>query len=256
MNSQDFSISQLKEALFESTPSAELLTSLQSDTRKGAQSLLKRYMAKQEKQEKIKEAFIKRTQFEQKARQQGYHFIAGIDEVGRGPLAGPVVAAAVILKEDCQLYELNDSKQLSEKKREELYDAILKEAVAVGVGQCSPQEIDELNIYQATKKAMQEAIQNLKRQPDFLLLDAMTLPVDIPQQGMVKGDSKSISIAAASIVAKVTRDRLMVEYSKQYPYYDLEHNMGYGTKKHLEGLETYGACPIHRRSFEPIKSHY
>lgn len=255
MNSQDYSISQLKEFIQQGQQEV-LMPSLAHDERKGAQVLYQRILTEQKKAEKQKEVFIQRSIYECQAKEKGYRYIAGIDEVGRGPLAGPVVAAAVILPDDCQLYELNDSKQLSEKKRNQLYDAILNEALGVGIGQCSCEEIDQYNIYQATKIAMQRAIGQLPQQPDYLLLDAMELPLDIPQESIIKGDAKSISIAAASIVAKVTRDRLMVQYSEQYPHYDFEHNMGYGTKNHLMGLEQYGCCPIHRRSFEPIKSRY
>ena len=176
--------------------------------------------------------------------------ICGIDEVGRGPLAGPVVAGAVILPRDCKILYLNDSKQLSAKKRDELYDVIMENAVAVGIGMASPRRIDEINILQATYEAMRMAIGNLKVQPDLLLNDAVTIPeVEIPQVPIIKGDAKSVSIAAASIIAKVTRDRLMVEYDKVLPGYDFASNKGYGTKKHIEGLKELGPSPIHRRTF-------
>ena len=179
-----------------------------------------------------------------------YELICGVDEVGRGPLAGPVFTAAVILPKDCEILYLNDSKKLSEKKREELYDVIMKEAVAVGIGMRDSVRIDEINILQATYEAMRDAIANLKVQPAVLLNDAVTIPgVEIKQIPIVKGDAKSVSIAAASIVAKVTRDRMMVEYDKQYPGYDLASNKGYGTQKHIEALQTQGPTPIHRRSF-------
>ena len=176
--------------------------------------------------------------------------VCGIDEVGRGPLAGPVVAGAVILPEDCQILYLNDSKKLSEKKREMLYDEIMNRAVATGIGMASPARIDEINILQATYEAMRMAIDNLKVRPDILLNDAVTIPqVDILQVPIIKGDAKSISIAAASIIAKVTRDRLMVEYDKVLPGYDFASNKGYGTKAHIAGLKELGPTPIHRRSF-------
>ena len=176
--------------------------------------------------------------------------ICGIDEVGRGPLCGPVVASAVILPKDCQILYLNDSKKLSEKKREELYDVIMEQAIAVGVGMATPQRIDEINILQATYEAMRQAISNLNVKPAVLLNDAVTIPeVDIPQIPIIKGDAKSVSIAAASIIAKVTRDRMMVEYDRIYPGYDLASNKGYGTKVHMEALKTVGPCEIHRRTF-------
>ena len=176
--------------------------------------------------------------------------ICGIDEVGRGPFAGPVVAGAVILPKDHPILYLNDSKKLSEKKREELYEVILKEAVATGIGMASPARIDEINILQATYEAMRMAISNLAVQPDLLLNDAVTIPeIEIMQIPIIKGDAKSVSIAAASILAKVTRDRLMVEYEKVFPGYDFASNKGYGTKAHIEGLKKFGPTPIHRMSF-------
>ena len=188
--------------------------------------------------------------FERKYYDMGYDYICGIDEVGRGPLAGPVVACAVILPKDETILYLNDSKQLSKKKREELYDIIINKAVAYGVGIVSEQVIDEINILQATYKAMRIAISNLNVKPDILLNDAVRIPeVDIHQVPIIKGDTLSASIAAASIVAKVTRDRLMESYGISYPGYDFESNMGYGSAKHLEALKKLGPCDIHRRSF-------
>lgn len=181
---------------------------------------------------------------------ESHGWICGIDEVGRGPLCGPVVASAVILPKDCQILYLNDSKKLSEKKREELYDVIMEQAIAVGIGMASPQRIDEINILQATYEAMRQAISNLKVKPAVLLNDAVTIPgVDIPQIPIIKGDAKSVSIAAASIIAKVTRDRMMVEYDRMYPGYDLASNKGYGTKVHMEALRSVGPCEIHRTTF-------
>ena len=178
-------------------------------------------------------------------------YVCGIDEVGRGPLAGPVVAGAVILPNDCKILYLNDSKKLSAKKREELYDVIMEQAVSVGIGYNSPERIDEINILNATYEAMREAVSKLSVKPDVLLNDSVTIPGinDIKQVPIIKGDAKSVSIAAASIVAKVTRDRLMVEYSKQYPEYGFESNKGYGTAEHIEALKKYGKTPIHRNSF-------
>ncbi len=176
--------------------------------------------------------------------------ICGIDEVGRGPLAGPVVAGAVILPKDCDILYINDSKKLSEKKREELYEVILEKAVAVGLGYSTPKRIDEINILQATYEAMREAIGQLSIVPDLLLNDAVTIPeVAIRQVPIIKGDAKSISIGAASIVAKVTRDRLMVQYDEVYPAYGFAANKGYGAQMHIEALKKYGPCPIHRKTF-------
>lgn len=179
-----------------------------------------------------------------------YTYICGIDEVGRGPLAGPVVAGAVILPKDCDILYINDSKQLSEKKREELYDIIVEQAVSWAVGYASPERIDEINILQATYEAMREAINKLDPAPTLLLNDAVTIPgVNVRQVPIIKGDAKSISIGAASIIAKVTRDRLMVEYHELFPEYDFASNKGYGSAAHIEALKKYGPTPIHRRSF-------
>ncbi len=181
---------------------------------------------------------------------ESYGYVCGIDEVGRGPLAGPVVAGAVILPKDCDILYINDSKKLSAKKREELCDVILEKAVAVGIGMASPKRIDEINILQATYEAMREAISKLSVKPDILLNDAVTIPqVDIKQVPIIKGDAKSISIGAASIVAKVTRDRLMVEYDKLLPEYGFASNKGYGSAEHIEALKKIGPSPIHRASF-------
>ena len=179
-----------------------------------------------------------------------YEFICGIDEVGRGPLAGPVVTGAVILPKDCDILYINDSKQLSEKKREELYDIIMSKAISVGIGYNSPERIDEINILQATYEAMRFAIEKLDPQPTLMLNDAVTIPgINIRQVPIIKGDAKSISIAAGSIVAKVTRDRLMVKYDEIYPEYDFKSNKGYGSASHIEALKKYGPTPIHRKSF-------
>ncbi len=179
-----------------------------------------------------------------------YEYICGVDEAGRGPFAGPVVAGAVILPKDCEILYLNDSKQLSEKKRDELYDIIMRKAIAVGVGYASNERIDEINILQATYEAMREAISKLSKKPDILLNDAVKIPsIDILQVPIVKGDAKSVSIAAASIIAKVTRDRLMLEYDKLYPEYHFAENKGYGVEVHIEALKKYGPTPIHRKTF-------
>ena len=185
---------------------------------------------------------------------KGIKLIAGIDEVGRGPLIGPVVTAAVILP--CDFYDerIMDSKKLSEKKRELLYDVIIENAISVGIGMSSNEIIDEINILEATKKAMLEAVSKLSVKPEFLLIDAVKLDTDIPSLSIIKGDAKSQSIAAASIIAKVTRDRMLIELDKEHPEYDFKHNKGYGTKKHIEAIYKYGILDSHRKSFEPIKS--
>ena len=179
-----------------------------------------------------------------------YPYICGIDEVGRGPLAGPVVAAAVILPKDCDILYINDSKKLSEKKREMLYEEIMEKAVSVGIGMAGPERIDEINILQATYEAMREAVSKLDPQPDLMLNDAVKIPgIEIPQVSIIKGDAKSASIGAASIIAKVTRDRMMVEYDRIFPEYGFAANKGYGTAVHIAALKELGPTPIHRRSF-------
>jgi ribonuclease HII len=223
------------------------------DERKGIQKLVSRWYSNKDNQRALLKEFERMSFFEKDLKLQGYEQIAGIDEVGRGPLAGPVVAAAVVLPPDFCLLGINDSKKLSEKQREEFYTYITKEAIAWGTGIISPREIDELNIYQASKKAMAAALDDLKMNPEHLLIDAMELGTPYPEMSLIKGDARSISIAAASIVAKVTRDRMMHEYSRQYRGYGFESNMGYGTKEHLEGLKELGPSPIHRRSFAPVK---
>jgi len=192
--------------------------------------------------------------YEKELYKQGLTLIAGVDEVGRGPLAGPVVAAAVILPKNCKIKGLNDSKKIPKKKHLEIYHAVQDQALAIGIGIMDNQVIDQVNIYEATKLAMKEAISQLSPQPEHLLIDAMKLELSIPQTAIIKGDANSLSIAAASIVAKVTRDRLMADYDKEFPGYDFAQNAGYGTKSHLEGLEHYGVSPIHRKTFEPVKS--
>lgn len=220
----------------------------QTDDRTGVQKLVEKAKKSLDKLEKEKERTYQLQAYEREY--ESYAYICGIDEVGRGPLAGPVVAGAVILPKNCDILYINDSKKLSEKKREELYDIIMERAVATGIGMVGPERIDEVNILNATYEAMGEAIRNLNVQPDLLLNDAVTIPeITIPQVPIIKGDAKSISIGAASIIAKVTRDRLMVEYHEYYPEYDFASNKGYGSAKHIEALKTYGPCPIHRASF-------
>lgn len=214
-------------------------------------------MTKQERLEKQKQRLAEMKLPEAALHEAGYEQIAGVDEVGRGPLAGPVVAAAVVLPEDFHILGIDDSKKLSEKKREEFYEVIKENAVAWGIGMADQQVIDEINILQATKQAMRDAIRQVcakladdGKTLDYVLFDALTIDdVPIPQEGIVKGDAKVLAIAAASILAKVTRDRMMVEYAQQYPGYAFEKNKGYGTKAHYEGLRQQGMCEIHRRSF-------
>ncbi len=202
-------------------------------------------------QEKLKKEIARCEELKKYEKEyESFGYICGIDEVGRGPLAGPVVAGAVILPKDCDILYINDSKKLSEKKREELYDIIMEKAVAVGIGYASHIRIDEINILQATYEAMREAISKLSVKPDILLNDAVTIPgVDIKQVPIIKGDAKSISIGAASIIAKVTRDRLMVEYDSKYPGYGFASNKGYGSAAHIAAIKEIGPCDIHRRSF-------
>lgn len=237
--------------LLEDTPAeglAEVMKRFASDERSGVRREVERagkrlaaLETEMRRQEEMKT-------YERKYAGAGY--LCGIDEAGRGPLAGPVVAGAVILPKDCNILYLNDSKQLSAKKREELYDVILREAVAVGVGYATPERIDEINILQATYEAMREAVGQLSVKPDMLLNDAVRIPdLDIPQEAIIKGDAKSVSIAAASIVAKVTRDRLMVRYDSVYPAYGFAAHKGYGAAAHIEALKKYGPTPIHRKSF-------
>lgn len=229
----------------------ELIAKYEADERAGVRKEIEKAQKKLEALDSERKRIEGLKVYEKKYESFGY--ICGIDEVGRGPLAGPVVAGAVILPRDCQILYINDSKKLTEKKREELYDVILREAVAVGIGYSSPERIDEINILQATYEAMREAISKLGVTPDILLNDAVTIPgVECRQVPIIKGDAKSISIGAASIVAKVTRDRLMVEYDKVFPEYGLASNKGYGAAVHIEALKKYGPTPIHRRSF--IKS--
>ena len=185
---------------------------------------------------------------------QGINLIAGVDEVGRGPLAGPVVAAAVILPKNCKIKGLNDSKKIPKKKHEEIFQAVKDNALAIAIGIMDNHVIDQVNIYEATKLAMKEAISQLESQPEHLLIDAMKLDLPISQTSIIKGDANSLSIAAASIVAKVTRDKIMANYEQEFPGYDFAQNAGYGTAKHLEGIEKHGVTPIHRTSFEPIKT--
>lgn len=194
-------------------------------------------------------------EYENELYNKGIKYIAGVDEVGRGPLVGPVVTAAVILPVDFYDERINDSKKVTEKKREMLYDVIMENAVSVGIGMSSSEAIDEINILEATKKAMKEALNNLSVKPEHVLIDAVKLDIDIPSTSIIKGDAKSQSIAAASIIAKVTRDRMMYELDKDHPEYDFAHNKGYGTKKHIEAIKKYGILKEHRKSFAPCNEY-
>lgn len=193
-------------------------------------------------------------EYENNLYNEGVTLIAGVDEVGRGPLIGPVVACACILPVNFYHKDIKDSKKLSEKKREEMYKIIKENAISIGLGIVSEKVIDEVNIYEATKIAMKEAIKNLNIRPEHVLIDAMKLELNIPSTSIIKGDAKSESIAAASIIAKVTRDHMLDEMDKEYPMYDLKNNKGYGTKKHLEALQTYGPCKYHRVSYSPVRN--
>ncbi|GAB6098921.1 ribonuclease HII [Halanaerocella petrolearia] len=233
--------------------SEDLISRLESDNRTGVQQIAQRLRRKKQKRVAEKEKFIEMSKYENELQDQGYQFIAGIDEAGRGPLAGPVVAAAVVLPLEEEILGLDDSKKLSEKKREELYDIIQTKALDIGVGIIDNERIDEVNILNATYEAMEQAIDDLDQSPDYLLIDAEEIPdSDLPQQGITKGDSRSISIAAASVIAKVTRDHILVEYDKEYPHYNLAGNKGYGTAEHIAALREQGPSPIHRTSFEVV----
>lgn len=246
------SLSKIKEYLsqipIEQYP--QIIDILKNDHRKTAQNLASRLNKKLcNHQKELKR--LKRIQYyEGQAYARGYSLVAGIDEVGRGPLAGPVVSAAVILPKDCNILYINDSKKLSEQKREELYNKIKENAIDVGIGIVDPQTIDRINIYQATKKSMAIAVEHLEVKPRFILIDAMTCDnIPIAQKSIIKGDSKSISIAAASIIAKVTRDRIMEKYHDKFPQYAFYKNKGYGTEEHRKAIQDFGVLNIHRKSF-------
>ena len=224
------------------------------DGRAGVQAAISKRKRELQKQVDEDLRLEKMLAYEKELYAQGIDLIAGVDEVGRGPLAGPVVAAAVILPKACKIPGLNDSKKIPKSKHKEIYEAVLQNAIAIGIGIKDNHVIDQVNIYEATKLAMMEAIGQLEPQPQHLLIDAMKLDLPIPQTSIIKGDANSLSIAAASIVAKVTRDQMMEEFDCEYPGYDFTQNVGYGTANHLAGLHKLGVTPIHRRSFEPIKS--
>lgn len=246
-------IAQIKEKLQSENINQQYLNRLKNDDRIGVRKLVKQYEKQQEQLKIEREKFEKMTEIEYRLYEKNYKLIAGIDEVGRGPLAGPVVAAAVILPRDFELIGLNDSKQLNEDKRNKFYEIIREQALDIGIGISGNDEIDEINIFEATKLAMKRAVLDLNQAPSYLLIDAVQLnDLPIEQQSIIKGDSKSISIAAASIVAKVTRDSMMKKLHEQYPMYHFNSNMGYGTKEHLEALKQFGPSPVHRKSFKPV----
>lgn len=233
--------------------SEEFIQDLKKDERKGVQKLALKWEREKEKHLQLVEQFQQMSQYEKSLWAEGISFLAGIDEVGRGPLAGPVVAAAVVLPKDFHLLGLTDSKKVPKDKRQEFFDIINKQAIAVGVGIISPAEIDKVNIYEATKLAMIKAIDSLSVKPEHLLIDAMKLPLSTSQTSLIKGDSRSISIAASSIIAKVTRDNYMEQLHEQYPHYRFDKHMGYGTPEHLEAIDKYGVCIEHRKSFAPVR---
>jgi len=231
-----------------------LLAELEQDSRSGVIQAIAKQKREIQKRIDEDERLEGMLAYEKECYARGMELIAGVDEVGRGPLAGPVVAAAVILPKACKIPGLNDSKKIPKSKHKEIYEAVLQNAIAIGIGIKDNQVIDQVNIYEATKLAMMEAIGQLEPQPQHLLIDAMKLDLPIPQTSIIKGDANSLSIAAASIVAKVTRDQMMEEFDCEYPGYDFTQNAGYGTANHLAGLDKLGVTPIHRRSFEPVKS--
>ena len=231
-----------------------LLAELEQDSRSGVIQAIAKQKREIQKRIDEDERLEGMLAYEKECYARGMELIAGVDEVGRGPLAGPVVAAAVILPKGCKISGLNDSKKIPKSKHKEIYEAVLQNAIAIGIGIKDNHVIDQVNIYEATKLAMMEAIGQLDPQPQHLLIDAMKLDLPISQTSIIKGDANSLSIAAASIVAKVTRDQMMEEFDKEYPGYDFAQNAGYGTAKHLAGLEQLGVTPIHRLSFEPVKT--
>lgn len=246
----DKTIKEIKQLLNESSMEdlKQMINEFMDDERESVKSEVHKAQRRLDKLSTEKERIEKLKSYEYQY--EIYGNVCGIDEVGRGPLAGPVVAGAVILPKNCDILYINDSKQLSEKKREELYQIIMEKAIATGIGYATPERIDEINILQATYEAMREAITKLKESPDILLNDAVTIPnVNIKQIPIIKGDAKSISIGAASIIAKVTRDHLMVKYDEIFPEYGFLSNKGYGSTFHIDALKKYGPCPIHRRSF-------
>lgn len=252
MDIKGLSIKKITQMLSEYTDEDKtgLIIAMKADTRQGIAGALKTYHKKLEREEKAKAHSLMMIAFESELWSNGYEFIAGIDEVGRGPLAGPVMAGCVILPRDLIIPGVDDSKKLSAKQREELYEIISDKAISCSTGRVEPTRIDIINILNATKAAMISALRQCDNRCDYLLIDAVYLPdVSMKQKNIIGGDGKSQSIAAASIIAKVTRDREMEAWAKRYPQYGFERNKGYGTKEHVEAIRKYGLCPIHRRSF-------
>ncbi|SIS37702.1 ribonuclease HII [Salimicrobium flavidum] len=244
------SIQQLKEEEKQGLLTVDNLHKIEMDERIGVKQLVSRIKKREEKRISLQNKWVKMNELERQAKQQNYVYVAGIDEAGRGPVAGPVMASAVRLPEGFTLYGLDDSKKLTEKDKEYFYDEIMTHA-DVGVGEASPEEIDRWNIYQATKIAMRRAVENMTYTPDYLLVDAMEVPVQIEQTSYVKGDERSVAIAAASVIAKVTRDRFMKGLDESFPAYKFAKNKGYGTKEHLDAIRKTGITPYHRKTFVP-----
>lgn len=255
MDLSTYTVNRIKNMLAETEDGTDLIQAMQNDSRRSVQKLAQSYLKKLERQEAERERLMHMYSLETAYYNQGIYGIAGVDEAGRGPVAGPVMVAAVILPPYWECPGLNDSKKVRPEKREELYDKIMNEAVAVACVAKSEREIDELNIYHAAQQGMYDAIAALQRPAEAVLADAMPLPaLSVPHEAIVHGDAKSASIAAASIIAKVTRDRLMIQYDSEYPQYGFAIHKGYLTQRHIDAIHQYGPCPIHRRSFEPIKS--
>ncbi len=249
------SIQQIAASIFtEETLNRSLVVRLKKDERKGVQALVQKYERRQKQLKALEDMHRSMTVYENELFQRGLRYIAGLDEVGRGPIAGPVVAAAVVLPPSFKLLGLTDSKQLSKQKREAFYEVIIAEAITYAVEIIPALEVDALNVYQASMAAMVRAVDRLTLPIEHLLVDALTLPVDVPQTSLVKGDQKSVSIAASSVVAKVVRDRYMEQLEATYPDYGFSKHVGYGTKEHLQAIKELGITPEHRRSFEPVKS--
>lgn len=252
MSKCKITLKQVEESISELNPSEALkqLYILRENQELNLDRLIEKYLKKEDSFKKEKVRFNNMCKYESEAYKKGFKYIAGIDEAGRGPLAGPVVAAVVILPENIFINNLKDSKKLSPKQRDELYEQIKNKALAFEIGMADEKSIDDINIFNATKKAMEQAVNSLKLKPDILLIDAMKLDnLNISQISITKGDNLSISIAAASIIAKVTRDRIIEEYDNIYPQYGFAKHKGYGTKEHIEAIKKYGICPIHRISF-------
>lgn len=249
------SINEIKMLFKSGSISTEVIEKLRSDERKGVKQILHKYEKQLQKEKELEEKYREMCIYENRARNQGAKFIAGVDEAGRGPLAGPVVAAAVILPENFTLLGLNDSKQLTENTREKYFSIIKNQAISYGIAIVNNDKIDEMNILEATKLAMRDAILQLNPIPDHILIDAVELTqLPCSTESIIKGDAKSVSISAASILAKVTRDHIMKELHKEYPQYDFASNMGYGTKQHMESLDLHGITPYHRKSFAPVRN--